>query len=53
MRFPEAYFQRLDETPDEDFYNIPRKVVHLDDGHLQLPLKSMGSYFLPTGGYSI
>lgn len=45
-RFPAEWFERLEESPDEQFYQIPRKVVHLDDdaiaslrdfyrGHLQ------------------
>ncbi|GAB4548296.1 MAG: class I SAM-dependent methyltransferase [Anaerolineae bacterium] len=49
MRFPEAYFQRLDETPDEDFYNIPRKVVHLDDGALAATSQIYGQLLPPNG----
>ena len=30
-RFPRHWFRRLEEGPDEEFYRIPRKVVHLDD----------------------
>ncbi|MDQ4076054.1 MAG: class I SAM-dependent methyltransferase [Chloroflexota bacterium] len=30
-RFPEQWFRRMEESPDEEFYRIPRKVVHLDD----------------------
>lgn len=29
---PKSYFRRVDETPDEQFYSQPRKVVHIDDG---------------------
>ena len=25
-----AYFRRLDESPDEDFYRMPRMLVHID-----------------------
>jgi SAM-dependent methyltransferase len=30
-RFPRQWFRRMEEGPDEEFYRIPRKVVHLDD----------------------
>lgn len=30
-RFPADWFERLEESADEQFYQIPRKVVHLDD----------------------
>src|SRR5262249_45953197 len=29
--FPDEYFQRMDETPDADFYREPRFVTHIDD----------------------
>ncbi len=29
--FPADAFRRYDETPDEDFYQIPRLVTHIDD----------------------
>lgn len=29
--FRPEYFTRLDEGPDEEFYTMPRKVVHIDD----------------------
>lgn len=29
--FPDAWFRRLEDGPDEPFYHLPRKVVHLDD----------------------
>jgi SAM-dependent methyltransferase len=32
QEFPEAYFQRHDESSDFNFYAFPRKVVHIDDG---------------------
>ncbi len=31
LPFRPAYFARLDEDPDEQFYTMPRKVVHIDD----------------------
>lgn len=30
-RFPKAWFERLEEGDDAEFYRLPRKVVHLDD----------------------
>ncbi|MGH2543997.1 MAG: methyltransferase type 11, partial [Ardenticatenaceae bacterium] len=30
-RFPPEWFRRLEEGPDEEFYVIPRRVVHLDE----------------------
>jgi SAM-dependent methyltransferase len=30
--FPPAAYEREDESPDERFYAVPRKVVHIDDG---------------------
>jgi SAM-dependent methyltransferase len=30
-RFPRQWFQRMEEGADEEFYKLPRKVVHLDD----------------------
>ncbi len=32
LEFPPAYFQREDEEDDRNFYVLPRKVVHIDDG---------------------
>jgi SAM-dependent methyltransferase len=29
--FPLGFFERLDETPDSDFYALPRFVTHIDD----------------------
>ena len=30
--FPPAAYERDDESPDDRFYTVPRKVVHIDDG---------------------
>jgi SAM-dependent methyltransferase len=30
--FPAAAYERDDESPDDRFYAVPRKVVHIDDG---------------------
>ena len=29
--FLPEHFARLDDSPDPDFYDMPRKVVHIDD----------------------
>lgn len=29
--FPEGFFERRDETPDNGFYDLPRLVTHIDD----------------------
>jgi len=31
-QIPEEAFRRADETPDEEFYRMPRIVTHIDDG---------------------
>ena len=31
LPFRPEFFERLDEEPDEAFYTVPRKVVHIDD----------------------
>ena len=49
MTFPDEYFQKQDPRDDATFYNMPRKVVHIDDGAIQ----TVGTYFdhlLPAGG---
>ena len=30
--FPPAAYERDDESPDERFYAVPRRVVHIDEG---------------------
>jgi len=30
--FPPAAYERDDESPDDHFYGVARKVVHIDDG---------------------
>lgn len=32
VEFPAGFFGREDESPDDAFYDWPRKVVHIDDG---------------------
>jgi hypothetical protein len=31
LPLPEEAFRRYDETPDEEFYVLPRFVTHIDD----------------------
>jgi SAM-dependent methyltransferase len=45
---PEAY-EREDESPDERFYDFPRKVVHIDDGAIAA-LGRLYAEVLPAGG---
>ena len=33
--FRPEHFQRVDENPDPEFYNFPRKVVHIDDAAIE------------------
>ncbi len=33
--FPAGFFARGDDTPDGDFYDVPRLVTHIDDGAIE------------------
>ena len=46
---PPAGYARDDESPDGEFYVVPRKVVHLDDGAIAA-LGRLYTEVLPTGG---
>lgn len=46
---PTEYFQRDDESEDENFYREPRKVVHIDDGAIAAAGQLYGE-LLPPGG---
>ena len=46
---PSAAFTRHDESPDEQFYSVPRKVVHIDDGAISA-LGQLYAELLPRGG---
>ena len=48
-RFPKSYFSRQDESNDNLFYLLPRKVVHIDD-HAIAALTQLYADVLPTGG---
>jgi SAM-dependent methyltransferase len=43
------YFTRLDESPDTEFYNFPRKVVHIDDPAIAA-VKALFREVLPAHG---
>jgi SAM-dependent methyltransferase len=45
---PDAY-ARDDESPDGEFYGVPRKVVHIDDGAI-VALGALYAEVLPPGG---
>jgi SAM-dependent methyltransferase len=44
-----AAYARHDESPDEEFYSLPRKVVHIDDGAIAALGRLYGE-LLPAGG---
>ena len=47
--FPDEYFRRVDETSDEDFYQHPRFVAHIDPDTIRA-LTQFYSEFIPKGG---
>ncbi len=47
--YPKEYFRRYDESDDSLFYQVPRKVVHIDDRAILL-LKAYYAAVLPRGG---
>jgi SAM-dependent methyltransferase len=47
--FPPAAYTRDDESPDGNFYDVPRKVVHIDDGAIAA-LGRLYAEVLPTDG---
>lgn len=47
--FPPAAYERDDESPDDRFYSVPRKVVHIDDGAIAA-LTRVYAEVLPAGG---
>ena len=46
---PAAWFRRTDESPDENFYAMPRFVTHIDDGAIAAVTQLYREYF-PAGG---
>ncbi len=47
--FPPGAYERDDEAPDDRFYTMPRKVVHIDDGAIAA-LGRLYAEVLPAGG---
>ncbi len=47
---PAEYFKRADESADENFYSVPRKVVHIDEGAIAAASQLYGE-LLPPGGH--
>jgi SAM-dependent methyltransferase len=48
-RLPVGAFRRYDETPDEEFYETPRLVTHIDDGAIAAVTQLYRELF-PAGG---
>lgn len=48
-RYPEEAFRRTDETPDEEFYQTPRLVTHIDDHAIAAVTQLYGELFPPDG----
>jgi len=47
--YPSQYFQRYDQSDDALFYELPRKVVHIDDGAIAV-LGTVYAELLPRAG---
>jgi SAM-dependent methyltransferase len=47
---PAEAFRRYDETPDEEFYAVPRLVTHIDDGAIRAVTQLYRELFPPGGG---
>lgn len=48
-RLPEQAFTRYDETPDEEFYEMPRLVTHIDDRAIAAVTQLYREFFTPDG----
>lgn len=48
-RLPPQAFRRYDESPDEEFYRLPRFVTHIDDRAIAAVTQLYREYF-PAGG---
>ena len=46
---PSEAFRRYDETPDEEFYSVPRLVTHIDDGAITAVTQLYSELFPPGG----
>ncbi|MCC7358910.1 MAG: methyltransferase domain-containing protein [Anaerolineales bacterium] len=49
LQLPPGAFQREDETPDAEFYRVPRLVTHLDDLATAAVTQLYREYFSPGG----
>lgn len=49
-RFPPHWFERMEESDDELFYDQPRKVVHIDDAAI-VALRDFYDQHLPAGAH--
>jgi hypothetical protein len=47
--FRPEHFQRVDESPDPEFYSFPRKVVHIDDAAIEA-IRQFFAETLPPNG---
>ncbi len=47
---PSEAFRRYDETPDEEFYSVPRLVTHIDDRAIAAVTQLYRELFPPGGG---
>jgi SAM-dependent methyltransferase len=48
-RLPEEAFRRYDESPDEEFYHLPRFVTHIDDRAIAAVTQLYREFFPPGG----
>jgi SAM-dependent methyltransferase len=48
-QFPPEAFRRYNETPDEEFYSLPRLVTHLDDRAIAAVTQLYREHFPPKG----
>lgn len=46
---PKEAFRRYDETPDDQFYSVPRLVTHIDDNAIAAVTQLYREYFPPGG----
>ena len=46
--FPAGFFARADESPDSEFYSVPRLVTHIDDATIAA-LRSAYAELIPAG----
>jgi SAM-dependent methyltransferase len=47
--FPDGFFARMDEAPDQRFYDIPRLVTHIDEGAIAEVSRLYGELGLSDG----